>query len=298
MERRLKRTFHLAIALVGAALIALPRVHVAPVIAQSRPQPAPARPPAVKTTRLYVFDMGRLPVPDPKSYGFTKDEIPAVPLAVAAYLIVNPKGTLQWETGLVPDEEVGTPARNSERAQGHKLRDEMARVGYRPEDVTYLALSHYHSDHTGNANQFTESTWLVRKAERDLMFGDQPQRVMVPRLFTALKDVKTIYIDKDDYDVFGDQTVVIKATPGHTIGHQVLVLKLAKTGTIVLAGDLYHFPEERNSDKFPTWEYNVDRARVSRAMVEDFLKKTKAQLWIEHDVRNHEKLKKAPEYYE
>jgi N-acyl homoserine lactone hydrolase len=291
METRLKRTVHLAIGALVGALIALPRPDVASALAQSKPQ-------AVKTPRLYVFDMGRLPVPDPKSYNFAPGEIPPVPLAVAAYLIVHPKGSLMWETGLVPDEEVGTPARNSERAQGHKLRDELARVGYRPEDIQYLAMSHYHTDHTGNANQFTGSTWLARKGDRDLMFSGQPQRVMNPGLFTKLKDVKTTLLDKDDYDVFRDGTVVLMPTPGHTAGHQVLILTLAKAGTIMLVGDLYHFPEERHTDKFPTWEYNVEQSRASRTKVEDFAKKNNAQVWIEHDVRNHEKLKKAPEYYE
>jgi N-acyl homoserine lactone hydrolase len=297
MSKRPRQCAAAAFAFACAVLIGLFRIEVAAVTAQNQPQ-AVQKPPAVKTVRLYVFDMGRLPVPDPKSYNFASGQIPAVPLAVAAYLIVHPKGTLMWETGLVPDEEVGTPARNSERAQGHRLRDELAKVGYRPEDIQYLALSHHHTDHTGNANQFKTSTWLARKGDRDLMFSGQPQRVMNPALFTALKDVKTVIIDKDNYDVFGDGTVVLMATQGHTAGHQVLAVKLAKTGTIVMAGDLYHFPEERNTDKFPTWEYNVDQSRKSRALVEDFVKKNHAQLWIEHDVRNHEKLKLAPEYYE
>src|ERR1700736_1694433 len=102
-------------------------------------------------------------------------------------------------------------------------------------------MSHYHSDHTGNANQFTGSTWLARKGDRDLMFSGQPQRVMNPGLFTKLKDVKTTLLDKDDYDGCRDGTVVLMPTPGHTAGHQVLILTLAKAGTIMLVGDLYHF---------------------------------------------------------
>ena len=95
---------------------------------------------------------------------------------------------------------------------------------------------------------------------------------MNPSHFSELKAAKTILIDRDDYDVFGDGTVVIKSTPGHTPGHQVLVVKLPKSGTIVLAGDLYHYPEERRAQKFPTFEFNVEKSRASRAQVEDFVK--------------------------
>ena len=76
-------------------MIALPRLHVASVTAQSKPQP-------VKSPRLYVFDLGKLPVPDPKSYNFAQGEIPPVELVVAAYLIVHPKGTLMWDTASCP----------------------------------------------------------------------------------------------------------------------------------------------------------------------------------------------------
>ena len=65
-----------------------------------------------------------------------------------------------------------------------------------------------------------------------------------------------------------------------------------------MAGDLYHYPEERNSDKTPTFEFNHEQSLASRAMIEDFLKKSKAQLWIEHDLATFNKLKKAPAFYE
>jgi N-acyl homoserine lactone hydrolase len=116
--------------------------------------------------------------------------------------------------------------------------------------------------------------------------------------FSKLRDSKTILIDKEEYDVFGDGAVILKSTPGHTPGHQVLFLKLAKTGAIVLSGDLYHYPEERTLNRLPTREFNAEQTAASRAEVEVFLKKTGAQLWIEHDIKANEKLRKAPQYYE
>ena len=175
---------------------------------------------------------------------------------------------------------------------------QLAAIGYSPADITYLGLSHYHSDLTANANSFANATWLVHQTEKDAMFTEKPAGIIQQASFSELKNSKTVILKEQDYDVFGDGTVIIKYTPGHTPGHQVLFLKLKKTGPVLVAGDLYHYPEERNSGKTPTFEFNAEQSLASRAAIEDFLKKSKAQLWIEHDAITFNKLKKAPEYYE
>jgi glyoxylase-like metal-dependent hydrolase (beta-lactamase superfamily II) len=116
--------------------------------------------------------------------------------------------------------------------------------------------------------------------------------------FAALKTAKTKFLHGEDFDVFGDGTAVIKAAYGHTPGHQVLLVKLPKTGPILLAGDLYHYQEERGTDKVPGFEFNREQSLASRAAVEALLKQTGAQLWIEHDLVNFRKQKKSPAFYE
>jgi glyoxylase-like metal-dependent hydrolase (beta-lactamase superfamily II) len=146
---------------------------------------------------------------------------------------------------------------------------------------------------------FASSTWLVEQAERDIMFSDKPAPVRTEKNFSALKDSKTKIIPADaDYDVFGDGTVIIKPAQGHTPGHQVLFLKLKKTGPVLVAGDLYHYNEERNTDHVPNFEFNKEQSLASRAKIEEFLKTSGAQLWIEHDYAANAKLKKSPAYYE
>ena len=159
-------------------------------------------------------------------------------------------------------------------------------------------LTHYHSDHTANANDFAGATWIVQKAERDVMFAEKPQGIIQPAHFSALKNAKTKLLDNEDFDVFGDGTVVVKSSPGHTPGHQVVYVKLAKAGPILLAGDLYHYPEERTTGRIPTFEFNVEQSRAARAKIEAFLKQSGAQLWIEHDIATHAKLPKSPAYLE
>ena len=266
--------------------------------------------PAPSSLRLYVFDCGTLHVADMARFQLKKEEVSTTDLSVACYLIVHPKGTMIWDTGAVPDsawKPTGDPVTQHLVLQDGEQRDvvmrkslqsQLAEIGYSPSAITYLALSHYHYDHTANANEFAGATWLVRQIERDTMFSANPAGAVQPSTYSALRDSKTVIITTDDYDVFGDGTVVIKFAPGHTPGHQVLFLKLHKTGPVLIAGDLYHYNEERNTDRVPTFEYNKEQSLASRAKIEEFLKASGAQLWIEHDYAANAKLKKAPAYYD
>src|SRR5207248_2299630 len=116
--------------------------------------------------------------------------------------------------------------------------------------------------------------------------------------FSALKNSKTVIVKTDEYDVFGDGAVILKSAPGHSPDHQVLFLKLPKTGPVLLSGDLWHYPEERSLNRYPATEFNLEQTKASRQKIDAYLKKTGAQLWIQHDFTGNAKLKKAPAYYE
>ncbi len=262
---------------------------------------AQAPPASVKSPRIYVFDNGTLSGLDPKQYfGFERSELKAVDFTAQSYLVVHPKGTLMWDAGVIADSQFkgSEPVKEGISTATKPLLPQLAAAGYKPSDITYFAMSHYHSDHTANANVFAGSTWIVQKAERDAMFAGPPAQIMAPATFSALKDAKTKLLENEDFDVFGDGSVVMMSTPGHTPGHQVLFVKTATRGPIVLAGDLYHYPEERTTGKTPSFEFNAAQSKVSRNRIEIFLKQTGAQLWIEHDIATHANLPKAPKYVE
>jgi glyoxylase-like metal-dependent hydrolase (beta-lactamase superfamily II) len=101
-----------------------------------------------------------------------------------------------------------------------------------------------------------------------------------------------------DHDVFGDGRVIIKTAPGHTPGHQMLFLKLAKFGPLLLSGDLYHLPEERTFDRVPTFDFDAAMTRASRKQADEFIKRSGATLWIQHDPPTNASLKKAPLFYD
>src|SRR5262249_30469953 len=270
---------------------------------QGAPAPEHSAPPP-SSVRLYVFDCGTLHIADLGRFQLKKEEVVTSDLSVACFLVAHPQGTLIWDTGAVPDQawkptgaavtaHVVLPDRQERDVTLVKpLMAQLAEVGYAPAHITYLALSHYHYDHTANANAFAAATWLVRQDEHDAMFAKQPPGVTQPSTYAALRNSKTLILKNDEHDVFGDGTVIIKAAPGHTPGHQVLYVKLAKTGSILLSGDLYHYPEERTLDRVPTFEFNAAQTRASRVAIASFLKQTGARLWIEHDFRANGQLKK------
>jgi glyoxylase-like metal-dependent hydrolase (beta-lactamase superfamily II) len=262
----------------------------------------------VTSPRLYVFDGGVL-ASETARYRLTDADVEEVALSVASFLIVHPRGVLLWDAGAVAEGDrtgpVGFEQRLVRRDGAERfvklapsLITQLESAGYEPSDVTHLALSHYHWDHTADANLFAHAQWLVPKTEHDVMFSADPPGGTRPATYAALKNARTTLITTPEYDVFGDGTVVIHVAPGHTEGHSVLYVKLAKTGSVVLSGDLYHYPAERTLKRLPTFEVSEAETQASRDEVDQFLRRTNATLWIQHDLAAFRKLKKAPEYYD
>src|SRR5262245_58008404 len=195
---------------------------VAAVVAVAQQRPA-----AVKTPRLYIFDNGAIKGLDPKLFNFTREELKEVDFRNTSYLIVHPRGTLMFDSGAVPDSQFkgDQPVTEGIISATRPLLPQLKQAGYTPADITYFAMSHYHSDHTANANAFAGAIWIVQKAERDFMFAENPQGIIQPAHYSALKTAKTKVLNDEDFDVFGDGTVVVKSAPGHTPGHQVLFVK-------------------------------------------------------------------------
>jgi glyoxylase-like metal-dependent hydrolase (beta-lactamase superfamily II) len=255
--------------------------------------------PLAASPRVYIFDNGMISGLDPALFNFRADELAEVDFVNISYLIVHPAGTLMFDAGAVADSvfaEHEGPVVEGIMSASQPLLPQLAAAGFAPADVDYFALSHYHSDHTANANAFAAATWIVQRAERDFMFAQNPEGIINTASFSTLANSETILLDNEDHDVFGDGSVVLMSTPGHTPGHQVLAVELENAGTVLLGGDLYHYPEERTTGRVPTFEYDADQSRASRARVEAFLESSDATLWIEHDIATHDALPRSPDF--
>lgn len=264
---------------------------------------------APESLRLYVLDGGVLES-DPTRYRLTVDDVEETSLSIASFLIVHPDGVLLWDAGAIADRERISDEAGIEqrvvRADGNprfvtlgpSLTSQLTAAGFSANDVTHLALSHYHWDHTADANTFAHANWIVAANERERMFSAEPPGGTRPTTFDALEDANVTIIDGTEHDVFGDGSVVMHLAPGHTEGHLVLYVRLADTGGVVLSGDLYHYPEERTLNRLPDFDISEAQTAASREVVEELLARTDAELWIQHDLVHHRQLRLAPAYYE
>jgi len=254
----------------------------------------------VKSVRLYALDCGRV---DVKNMGIFSDtgeyDGKQGNLAAPCFVVRHPKGTLVWDTGL--------PDKLAENKKGVDLdggfhisrqvtlAEQLKALDVAPKDVTAVAFSHFHFDHTGNANVFESSTWIINKAELAWAVADPAPFGVDAGSFSGYKTAKTQMID-GDYDVFGDGSVVILKAPGHTPGHQVLQLKLKKTGVVILSGDLYHTRDNRKYRRVPAFNYERADTLASIDRVEKIIANTRGRLVVQHDPVDFEALPKFPKY--
>jgi N-acyl homoserine lactone hydrolase len=283
--------------MIGAAIALAGCARKAPEVV------AASAPPESSGPKLYILDCGTISPMDPAQFSLKKEEVKGdVSFVSPCYLIVHPQGTLVWDVGQVPDAKIkddGTEAVEQDILKAtRRLSTQLAALGHPIDSIKYVAMSHYHADHTANANAFAKSTWIVQQAEYDMMFKEGDIQIRSPDSYVALRDAKRITLNNADHDVFGDGSVVVKTAPGHTPGHQMLFLKLARFGPVLLEGDLYHLPEERTLDRVPIFDFDAAMTRATRAKVEQFLQDSGAQMWIQHDPPTYAGLKKAPEFYD
>lgn len=244
--------------------------------------------------RLYILNCGEGVAGDISRWSGT-DAGRSMPMAENCYLIRHGADWLLWDTGLadaiatMPNGQAPPDPRAIHWYRPKTLAAELAAVNVKPSDIKYLAISHTHPDHTGNVEMFPQSMLLVQKAEYEW-----PNPLGVGR-FKPEHPVRKL---EGDYDVFGDGSVTILSTPGHTPGHQSLLVKLPKTGAVVLSGDAVHFKSNWDNRVAPSINYDKNQTLTSMQRIADVLAKEKAQLWINHDKAQRDTLKLAPEYYE
>ena len=256
------------------------------------------RPPSVE--RLYVINCGENHVKDLGRWA-AADAGKSIQFKNHCYLIKHARGWMLWDTGnsdafaALPN---GNPVFGGLLVQYMRkpLAASLKEIGVAPADIQHLAMSHLHGDHAGNANYFTAATLYMQAPEYEAAFGPEPQKFGFQAAnYAKLRDSKAVKL-AGDHDVFGDGSVVIKSTPGHTIGHQVLLVRLPKTGPVILSGDLVHYTANWNGRRVPSLNFNAEQSARSMMAVDQLMAQTGAQLWINHDPEQSNALPKAPAY--
>ena len=255
--------------------------------------------PSEAPLRLYVLDCGTLLVDDVSMFNLSEEEAGTRELFVPCYLIDHPQGKLLWDLGLPLDVITGDYSIDGgSMSLERSVEEQLAELGLQKADIDYVAVSHLHFDHCGQINEFADRKHIMQRAEHEAAFAD-PLTVPFyePQWYSDLADADVMLID-GDHDVFGDGKVVLRLTPGHTPGHQILFVDLEQTGPLVLSGDLYHYPANRTLRRPPSFNVDAEQTLASMEETEAFLEQTGATLWIEHDAILAATLARAPEFYQ
>jgi glyoxylase-like metal-dependent hydrolase (beta-lactamase superfamily II) len=250
--------------------------------------------------RMYVLYCGEVQVPDISPWAPGTAPGTAMLFSDNCYLIKHAKGYLLWDSGLAdtladnPDGMQGPRGMIMKRKQ--TLAAQLVAIGVAPSDVKYLAFSHTHSDHVGNANLFTAATLYIQQAEYDAAFGPEPAKFgFVAANYDKLRASPMVKLT-GDHDVFGDGSATILSTPGHTPGHQSLLVRLPTTGAVVLSGDLVHFRDNFEARRVPSFNFNQEQSLQSIDKIAALLKAERGQLWINHDSAQSATIPHAPQY--
>ena len=217
--------------------------------------------------RLHVLQQGLIEARDAVFLDEQGEpELVNVDWPVRCYLIEHPLGWLLWDAGLPENPQAtGSPAQGGmpKHIKAPLLPWLADEFGLTPADIPYAGFSHLHGDHAGNANHFAASTVLLAAREHAYAFAPSLRGPYRPKDYAALRDSRTILVE-DRHDVFGDGSVVIVAAPGHTPGHQVLVLTMPDQQPQILVGDAVYAPEDLIHRRVPEW--NSDQAESFRSI--------------------------------
>lgn len=245
--------------------------------------------------KLYILNCGEGVAGDISRWSPGVDEGKSKDFVDNCYLIKHTQGWFLWDTG-IPDAVAAMPnglvPADPKAVLWHRpktLAAQLEQLGVKPSDVKAVAVSHTHPDHIGNVEMFPAAMLYVQKAEYDWPGANNAPRFKQEHPVTKLEG---------DRDVFGDGSVTILSTPGHTPGHQSLLVKLPNTGAVVLTGDAVHFRSNWDNRGVPVNNFNKDQTLASMQKLSDTLTTEKAQLWINHDKIQRDGLRMSPAFYD
>lgn len=212
---------------------------------------------------------------------------PKVPFTFSCYVIKHGEDYMVWDTGYLPG--------SNPNAAKITLGEQLAQMKVRPEQVKYVGISHFHADHTGQLDTVPGATLLIGAKEWEALTAAKPMAgANVAGFKHWISGGGKVEPQASDKDVFGDGTVMILRAPGHTPGHQVLLVRLKEKGPVILLGDAAHFHENYESNGVPGFNYDRAETLASLDRIKQIEKNLKATVIIQHDPRDIGKLPAFP----
>jgi N-acyl homoserine lactone hydrolase len=214
-----------------------------------------------------------------------------IQLTFSCYLIKHGNEYLVWDTG----NPMATGAAPAPTTPQSSLIDQLSQLHLKPEQITFVGISHYHGDHIGQVASFPQATLLIGKGDWDALTDGKPNPAINPANFAHwISGGGKVEPLPGDKDVFGDGSVVMLNMPGHTPGHHSLLVKLKEKGNVLITGDLAHFRENYDTNGVPTFNTSRSDTLASLDRFKQLGTNLHATVIIQHDVRDIDKLPAFP----
>lgn len=257
--------------------------------------------------RLYRLDCGHSLANDESVWTPGENVGRSIEFSSTCWLIEHGSDWLLWDTG-VPEATLGDPRGWSTLPNlivyhlDKSLTGQLAEIGLKPGDIGHVAISHTHGDHIGNVGMFHDSTIVMQRAEYSWIHSANGSNDNVNKLMALARQLlgtpKNLQLIDGDADVFGDGSVTLVSTPGHTPGHQSLLVHLKNSGFILLSGDVVHLEENFRRNIVPSLNTSEAESIASMKRIRQLITAYKAMFIINHDQSQTDKLKLIPAFYD
>ena len=257
--------------------------------------------------KLFRLDCGRSLANDESVWTPGENVGRSIEFSSTCWLVKHGSEWFLWDTG-VPETAFNDPKGWSTLPKlivyhlDKTLTDQLAELGLKPGDIARVAISHTHGDHVGNVGLFPNSTILMQQAEYSWIHSPDGPNDNVNQLMALARKLlgtpKNLQLIDGDTDVFGDGSVILVSTPGHTPGSQSLLVHLKNSGFIILSGDVVHLEENFEKSIVPSLNTNKAESIASMEKIRQLIATYKAKLFINHDKKQSDKLKLLPAFYD
>jgi len=257
--------------------------------------------------QLFRLDCGRSLANDESVWTPGQNVGVSIEFSSTCWLIRHGSEWLIWDTG-VPEATFGDPRGWSTLPKlivyrlDKTLTGQLAEIGLKRDEISRVAISHTHGDHIGNVSLFPNSTILMQRAEYNWIHSPDGPNDSVNQLMALARKLmetpKNLQLVDGDTDVFGDGSVILISTPGHTPGSQALLVHLKNSGFVILSGDVVHLEENFEKSIVPSLNTNKHESIASMERIRQLIGTYKATLFINHDKKQTDKLKLLPAFYD
>lgn len=263
-------------------------------LAAASPTPRPRARPDVRIWRL---NCGQLQVNDASAFSDTGElDGRSIRFTDSCYLIRHDRELLLWDAGL-PVALLHAPFTGDQVSPSLEvdLPTQLTTLGVRPADIRWLALSHYHWDHVGQASAFPGATLLIGDLDWKALHAKEPPFGADPGLLAHwLSGEGKVDAFHGDRDVFGDRSVLILSSPGHTPGSAALLVRPTHSHPVILSGDVMVLNRSAGRAGVPTWNTSRAESLASADRLRGLARNMGATIVVQHDPADVGKLARFP----